>query len=267
MLRRLRLLTIPVAIASLIGIGVTTARTGAPPEVRYVALGDSYSSGLGAGGVSSGGDCDRSSNAYPALWTATHNPESFQFAACSGARTEDVLTKQLTAVNAETTLVSITVGGNDVGYVDVMVACTLEGPLRCASEVDSAEERVRTELPADLDRLYSAIAARAPRAKVVVLSYPRFYDVAAAPCPGVLDSSRSRINAGADLLDETIAAVARRHGFTVADVRPVFADGHEICDHDSWLNSVELFAISHSYHPNGAGQANGYLPVFAAAAA
>ena len=99
-----------------------------------------------------------------------------------------------------------------------------------------------------------------------MLSYPRLYDVAAAPCPGVLDSSRSRINAGADLLDDTIATVARRHGFTVADVRPAFAGGHEICDHDSWMNAVELFAISHSYHPNGEGQAKGYLPVFAAAA-
>ena len=266
MLRRVRLLAIPVVIASLIGIGVTTAQTGAPPDVRYVALGDSYSSGVGAGGVNSGGDCDRSSNAYPALWAASHNPENFQFAACSGAQTEDVLTKQLAALNADTTLVSITVGGNDVGYVDVLVSCTLEGPLRCASEVNSAEDKVRTELPAKLDRLYGAIAIRAPHAEVVVLSYPRLYDVAAAPCPGVLDSSRSRINAGADLLDDTIATVARRHGFTVADVRPAFAGGHEICDHDSWLNAVELFAISHSYHPNGEGQAKGYLPVFAAAA-
>ena len=111
---------------------------------------------------------------------------------CSGAQTDDVLTKQLAALNADTTLVSITVGGNDVGYVDVLVACTLEGPLRCASEVNSAEDKVRTELPAKLDRLYGAIAIRAPHAKVVVLSYPRLYDVAAAPCPGVLDSSRSQ---------------------------------------------------------------------------
>ena len=216
--------------------------------------------------MSSGGSCDRYSNAYPALWAANHNPENFQFAACSGAQTDDVLTKQLAALNADTTLVSITVGGNDVGYVDVLVACTLEGPLRCASEVNSAEDKVRTELPAKLDRLYGAIAIRAPHAKVVVLSYPRLYDVAAAPCPACWIPHAPSINAGADLLDDTIATVARRHGFTVADVRPAFAAGHEICDHDSWLNAVELFAISHSYHPNGAGQAKGYLPVLAAAA-
>ena len=48
---------------------------------------------------------------------------------------------------------------------------------------------------------------------------------------------------------------------TFADVRPQFA-GHEICDSGSWLNSVDIFAISSSYHPDASGQEQGYQPVF-----
>ena len=38
--------------------------------------------------------------------------------------------------------------------------------------------------------------------------------------------------------------------------------GHEICDSGSWLNSVDIFAISSSYHPNASGQEQGYRYVF-----
>jgi hypothetical protein len=55
-----------------------TAATGG-----YVALGDSYSSGVGAGSyISSSGDCKRSTKAYPYLWAASHSPSSFAFTAC-----------------------------------------------------------------------------------------------------------------------------------------------------------------------------------------
>ena len=45
-----------------------------------------------------------------------------------------------------------------------------------------------------------------------------------------------------------------------ADVRLQFA-GHEICDSDSWLHSVDFLAISSSYHPTAFGQMLGYEPV------
>ena len=46
-----------------------------------------------------------------------------------------------------------------------------------------------------------------------------------------------------------------------ADVRGQFAT-HEICDSGSWLHSVDLLAISSSYHPTASGQKLGYQPVF-----
>ncbi len=60
---------------------------------NYVALGDSYSSGVGAGDYTSeSGGCDRSPNAYSALWAASNAPASYVSVACSGATTADVAT-------------------------------------------------------------------------------------------------------------------------------------------------------------------------------
>src|SRR5882757_565247 len=99
---------------------------------RYVALGDSYSSGVGAGSYdSASGSCDRSTKAYPALWAAAHSPASFAFTACSGAKTADVVRSQLGPVNSSTGLISVTVGGNDAGFADVMTTCVLGSTTTC----------------------------------------------------------------------------------------------------------------------------------------
>jgi lysophospholipase L1-like esterase len=86
----------------------------AASAVHYVALGDSYSSGVGAGSTS--GSCVQSPNAYGPLWAKANSAASFTFAACSGARTSDVINSQLSSLSASTTLVSITIGGNDANF-------------------------------------------------------------------------------------------------------------------------------------------------------
>ena len=69
---------------------VFAATPASASSVNYVALGDSYASGLGAGNYS-GGSCDRSANAAAQLWANAHSPASFAFVACSGATTSDVI--------------------------------------------------------------------------------------------------------------------------------------------------------------------------------
>src|SRR5436190_8715465 len=90
----------------------------------YAAVGDSYSSGVGAGSYGSSGSCYRSSKAYAQLWTNAHAGTSLSFLACSGARTGDVI-NQANSIPAGTTLVTVTVGGNDAGFTDVITTCTL----------------------------------------------------------------------------------------------------------------------------------------------
>lgn len=246
--------------------GAATAEAAQPAAAEgYVALGDSYSSGVGSGSyISSSGDCKRSTKAYPYLWAAAHSPSTFNFTACSGARTGDVLAGQLGPLSSATGLVSISVGGNDAGFADVMTTCVLQSDSSCLSRIATAKAYVDSTLPGNLDNVYSAIRGKAPNAHVVVIGYPRFYQLGTS-CVGLSETKRKAINGAADHLNTALAKRAADHGFTFGDVRPPFT-GHEICSNSSWLHSLNWLNIGESYHPTAAGQSGGYLPALNSAA-
>jgi lysophospholipase L1-like esterase len=254
-------------LASPVALIAASPAANATAVVNYVALGDSYSSGVGAGDyISSSGSCDRSSLAYPEQWADAHSYASFVSVACSGATTADVLSSQVSALSPSTTLVSITIGGNDAGFSSVMETCVLESTSSCVKSVTAAEAYVADELPASLDTTLQTIRTDAPGAKIVVLGYPDLYDLSkSGSCIGLSTADRTALNQGADDLDSALATAATTHGDTFADVRSEFA-GHEICDSGSWLHSVDILSISSSYHPTAAGQELGYLPAFTRAA-
>ncbi|MER6301276.1 SGNH/GDSL hydrolase family protein [Kitasatospora sp. NPDC001539] len=262
MLRPARALFVAATAALLSMTTLITASSAHAAGVNYVALGDSYSAGVGAGSyLSDSGSCKRSTNAYAYLWKNAHKPSSFTFAACSGARTGDVLNSQISVLNSGTTLVSLTIGGNDAGFADTMKTCVLGSDSDCLSAVNAGKDYALNTLPAQLDRVYSAIHAKAPNAHVVVLGYPHLYKVGGSCIFGIGDTKRAAINAAADTLDGVIAKRVANAGFTFGDVRSAFTD-HEICGSSStWLHSTTL-PVDESYHPNAAGQASGYLPVF-----
>ncbi|MGW0625024.1 SGNH/GDSL hydrolase family protein [Streptomyces sp. NPDC002758] len=247
-------------------LAVSAALTGAAATAQaatggYVALGDSYSSGVGAGSyIDSSGSCDRSTKAYPYLWNAAHAPSSFAFNACSGAVTTDVINNQLGSLSSSTALVSLTIGGNDAGFADVMTTCVTSSDSTCISRINTARSYISNTLPGRLDSVYSAIRSKAPSARVVVLGYPRFYELSTT-CIGLSDTKRAAINSASDLLNSTIAGRVAASGFVFGDVRTTFT-GHEICSGSSWLHSVNWLDIGESYHPTATGHSSGYLPVF-----
>ncbi|MEU6260076.1 SGNH/GDSL hydrolase family protein [Streptomyces sp. NPDC047043] len=268
-MRRSRIVAFVSSILLAAGMALTGATAAQASQqaaaTGYVALGDSYSSGVGAGSyISSSGDCKRSTKAYPYLWAAAHAPSTFDFTACSGARTGDVLASQLGPLSASTGLVSISIGGNDAGFSDVMTTCVLQSDSACLSRINTAKAYVDSTLPGQLDSVYSAISSKAPNARVVVLGYPRFYKLGTT-CVGLSETKRKAINDAADYLDTATDKVAANHGFAFADVRATFT-GHEICSGSSWLHSVNWLNIGESYHPTAAGQSGGYLPVLTSAA-
>lgn len=261
-------LTRLTATACAFAVGVVLAFTGAGAAQAaesaagpaYVALGDSYSSGLGSADYdSASGSCKRSSKAYPALWAAAHTPSSFNFTACSGAKTGDVLNNQLGPLNSGTGLVSISIGGNDAGFANVMTTCVLPGESNCLTAVANARSYVQNTLPGNLDQVYSAIRSKAPSARVVVLGYPRFYKLNGDCIAGLTEAERSAVNNASDYLNSVTKERASAHGFAFGDVATPFT-GHEICSGNEWLYSV-TFPIDESYHPTAAGQSGGYLPV------
>ncbi|GAA1353167.1 SGNH/GDSL hydrolase family protein [Saccharothrix algeriensis] len=227
----------------------------APVAPEYVALGDSYAAGVGAHRE----DCGRTANAHPALYASAKGLE-LVFAACGGATTEEV-EEQVERITPETSLVTLTVGGNDAGFTDVLTACVLRGDEACERRVAGAERFLREELPERLDELNARVRERTS-APVVVLGYPRLF----APRGGCSLSvdKRAALNRAADVLNEVVRARAEAAGFGFADVRDAF-EGHGVCSDDPWINDLSL-TISDSYHPNSDGHRLGYLPALTRAA-
>ena len=253
-------------VTTLAGTGLLA---GSPPASaageEYVALGDSYSSGLGTGSyLDDGSECRRSTAAFSGLLAAA-NGWDLNLRACSGARVPDVAATQLSALSASTSYVSVSVGGNDAGFADVLTECALPAwASDCAGAVAGAQAYVSGTLPGALGGLYSSIAAGAPAAEVVVVGYPRVFmgeDCNAATFFSPEDEAL--LNQTADQLNGVLASAASSAGFAFADPTAAFT-GHAVCDEPAWLNGFSS-PIDESYHPNVAGHAEGYAPIVASA--
>lgn len=234
----------------------------AAAAINYVALGDSYSAGVGT--PDEAGACGRSPSGYPSLWTKNHPGASLSFVACGGATIDDVRANQLSFLNASTTLVSITIGGNDAGFFPTVMLCTMSSDVDCENQVTTSRSAIATVLPAKLDAIYQDIRNRAPKATIVVLGYPQLLDPT-SDCPGdgMTTFKRLVLNTAADHLARVVSGRAKAAGFTFVDVRGSF-DGHAICAGTPWLNNLSNVRLTDSFHPNPAGYAQGYLPALSA---
>lgn len=249
MLRRLALVIPSVALA--LTLAAVPAQAAAPTD--YVAMGDSYSSGAGAPPY---GLCFQSAGSYAPRWAATHTVSSFLFVACGGV-TSQQMGPQYLALSRFTDLVTVTIGGNDVGFADVVLACGTGSDAQCTAAVDKAVASGNSVLPSRLDGVYSKIKQRAPRAEVVVLGYPRLVE----PDGTCLTATkRAALNRGADSLNAVISQAAARADVTYLDARDQFA-GHGACGPSPWINPFSLTGIVESFHPNRDGYAKGYLPL------
>ena len=243
----LRRILLPPALAASL-LAAPTAPTQAA-NGAYVALGDSYASGVGAGATS--GPCQRSPRAYPHRL----GRRLTSFRACGGATTASLRRSQLAAFPANTRLVTVTIGGNDAGFVDVIETCLFGATDHCDARVRQAEEFVREELAERLRAVYEAIRERAPRATVLVVGYPRLF-ARKAWCSRVGeigDREQRRLNEASNLLARTTRAEVGRHdGFRFVDVRPAF-NGHGVCSAAPRLISVTS-PLTDSFHPTARGQ-------------
>jgi hypothetical protein len=152
----------------------------------------------------------------------------------------------------------MTIGGNDIGFVNLILACTTLG---CQSQIDSSNSQITNQLPAKLDAVYAQIRNRAPNARVVILGYPRpFANRTCWWSPGVTLSEESQLNALVDNLDGVIRARAQAAGFTYADPNPYWS-GHDVCASNNFTNGLVLIPSGDSYHPTRNGYSAGYTPL------
>jgi lysophospholipase L1-like esterase len=255
MQRHIRLASAAIALVAVLA-GAATASA----ADRYVALGDSYSSGTGTRTYFDSG-CQKSVYAYPYLLSQQRPNTSLVFAACSGAKTGDVLANQVGNLTSTTKFVTITIGGNDAGFSSVITECAKpEWASVCDTRVNTAQNYIRNTLPGQLNNVYSQIKSRSPSATVIVLGYPRLF--MGVDCNGGtwFDSDDMvMLNQTADLLRDTTRGRAQAYGFTFKDTIPPFT-GHAVCSSTEWLNGLSN-PVGESYHPNRTGHSSGYLPL------
>lgn len=249
-----------------------TLSLAAPTEARtvqdYVALGDSYAAGIGGGAYVNEG-CLRSANTYSELADDLKSVRDVTNVACGGATTQDVAETQLALLDKKTDLVTITAGGNNLGFANLVTYCGALGfgdtsaAEACAGATAYAEAQLSGPLYNDLVAMIEAVQAAAPKADIVVTGYPYLFDPIP---PGATDALSLFIYQATDLADrlnETIKAAALATGVEYVDVTDEFA-GHGInsITRDPWIIFGSDF-LEENFHPN----AEGYEAYFSALSA
>jgi lysophospholipase L1-like esterase len=236
-----------IALVALL-FGVAAPAYAAPPEPvqKYVALGDSYAAGQGASAPLD--SCLRSAAAYPVLLDAEPRVNLLRTAACSGQTIEDVASFQLSQLNRGTTLVTLTVGANDLGVGAVYAVCAPDPTsLACASAVQSVQQTLASGvIGQNLAGLIGSIAQRAPNARIVVTDYPVPFVSGSSPLT-------DQVNLATIGLDQQIAAAAAGTGVELASVAFAYV-GHQVGTGDPWLGANPADALTF-LHPTAAGQA------------
>lgn len=242
---------------------------GGKRTVDYVALGDSYAAGFGGGAVLDA--CGRTAEGYPALLDALPRIELDADVTCAGATAASTppappagpvdLPEQIAALQAagtidrNTDLVTLTIGGNDVRFTEVVAACAGEAlPATCAPALAAAQAYAETTLAPQVRQSLQQLRALAPRAELVLVGYPHLFD--GAGVPGLLTAEAAGLfNAGTDSLNAVLAAQLPDRRSTNVDVVDEFA-GHGVGSADSWI----IFGQDQAnLHPNATGYREGYL--------
>jgi lysophospholipase L1-like esterase len=226
-------------------MGASAGPAQATVKTTYVALGDSYAAGQGAGDYLD--LCYRSENSYAGLADAEKDVKLITNAACSGKTTAEVVSTELGRLNPSTELVTITAGGNDLDVGTIMVLCGASlGSPACLQAIASAQTLISSgELTSRVASMILAVKAAAPNAKIVVTGYPHLF----APAPGFPDQA----NLFVDGLNGSIFAAAMGTGAQYVDVSAAFT-GHGIGSLDPWVNYTPLGTPTpDDFHPNAAG--------------
>lgn len=258
-LNRLRAAALPIALAALsLALPAHAAQT-----EEYVAMGDSYASGNGTGNRDLDYWCYRSSSAYGPLIAAARANTSLKFVACGGAQTGDVNTEQVPALSAGTRWVTLSIGGNDVGFVNLILSCWNSGDeASCLSAAATVNAKIDNELPAKLDATHAKIKAAAPNATVIQVGYPRAFgsNISCAQANGISAAERDALNGVSDHLDRVIGERARVNGLTYTSVITQFT-GHDVCATTPYLVGKYAWSVEDVYHPTKAGHASGFQPL------
>jgi lysophospholipase L1-like esterase len=261
------------------------------PRGPYVALGDSYTSGPDIPNqTGSPAGCDRSDRNYPALLAARLKLGASRIhdVSCSGATIADLTTPQTTdngtnppqlgALTADTALVTVGIGGNDLDFSGVLTRCveldapgTILGLLRHSSTdsapcrayytsggADQIEQKIQTSAT-ELAAALALIHRLAPHARVLVVGYPDMLPATdGAACAHTLGISAGDV-AYLDTEELALNSMLRQQAAAAHDT---YVDtyspslGHDACSDSAtrWIEPLLPDAAAAPLHPNSLGE-------------
>lgn len=272
-----------------IGAGLIIASSGdslavLKPTGPYVAMGDSYTAGPRIPQqVGTPAGCQRSDHDYPALVARDLGltGADFRDVSCSGATTADLRAPQSTgdganapqldALTAKTRLVTLGIGGNDLGFSAMVGRCVAagvayrllgHGSLGLATAVSCRDRYAGSagtdELAGNLDTALDEIRRRAPHTRVYVVGYPAILPASGDGCadvmplvPGDVDFLRQ----AEQQLNATLRDRAERAGAIYVDTYTP-SRGHDVCAGPDarWIEPLLPDAAAAAVHPNERGE-------------
>jgi hypothetical protein len=263
-----------------------------PPAAKYVAMGDSYSSGEGnqpyeAGTDQDGDRCHRSPVAYPRRVQNDLNLGATAFVACSGATIHDILHNNLTnveyaqalAIDSQTSVITMSIGGNNVDFGSSVRTCTLKNTKTadqtaagltqdqadqadCAQALSTSASLINSTLSTNLTDLYNGVESLVPSAKLLIVGYPQLfpeYSNITGNCEwGTWVSDQAGVTSGRavsstevstirslttqlDGLIKTAVDNTNNSNIVFVDPTTTFA-GHELCTSSPWFNGAMVNA-------------------------
>lgn len=263
-----------MTLVAVLSIATAAQPASAAQGDLIVALGDSFSSGEGAPKFEQDANgrthrCHRSSKAWPAL-LAERKDASFVSFACSGARTTDVVGNKPQGLPSQigrlaeldsVDLVTLTVGGNDLGFKGVLINCGTaftrcdrrygEGPRDLSEAIGDLEPKLRS--------VYRRVRDAAPGADLLVLGYPRLFPKRPerSVCAGYAPNEVLFLNARIAEANRAIRRAAGSVGARFGQVQNAFTGREVDCGKDPrklQVNRPTLqFPVHFWFHPNASG--------------
>lgn len=240
-----------------------------PAGAKYVAMGSSFAAGPGVPDYyeAAPAPCYRSTGNY-AHQIANRHGLLLTDVSCSGATTAHLtgprgpLPPQLDALTADTRLVTITIGGNDVSYIGRlsaaacnMVAAESWDKDKCP-DPPAPDETAYATLTASMDGIAKEVRRRSPDARLIFVDYltilPASGDCSAAH---LFDFDADKSREVARRLAAITAQVAADNGADIIKSSALSA-GHDACSADPWMNGYPIPGEPFTgapFHPNAKG--------------
>jgi lysophospholipase L1-like esterase len=269
--RRLALLTVlavTVVAWAAAAVAATTARAD-----NYVSLGDSYVAGPFIPNPTLPLGCLKSDHNYPHL-SAGGIGLPLRDPSCSGAKTDHMTQQQnvdpdgpnppqFNSLDGSTTVVSLTIGGNDIGFSEVAQSCITYNPFShpCQDKynsggVDQLHNRIVATAP-KVAAVLQGIHARSPAARVFLVNYPAIFPETGNGCWPQMPISFSDapyLRAKEQELNQMLATQAAANGATLVSWYAA-SIGHDACKSSStrWVEPLVPGNSAAPIHPNAAG--------------